>query len=70
MDAYKDKIYLITNEDYEDKKVLASDALEAIQKYENYLREHINLDYSYMEIFGKVTSVIYVKDFEEDDLIK
>ena len=70
MDAYKDKIYLIANDDYEDKKVVASDAKEALQKYENYLREHINPDYSYMEIFRKVTSVIYAGDFEEEDLIK
>ena len=70
MDAYGKKIYLIKNEDYEDKKVIAEDMYDALYKYKEYLRDHISYDYSVIECFGQITSCEYLGDFNEEDYIQ
>ena len=70
IDAYGDKIYLIKNIDYEDKKVVAKDMKEALQKYENYIYKSTGYDFSPMQTIGTITSCEYIGPFEEEGLIK
>lgn len=64
------KLYRIKNNNYVEKQVAATDMREALTKYENYLRNHINADYGYIEIFRNITSCTYVSEYEEQDIIK
>lgn len=64
------KIFKIYNDDYETKEVVAYDMAEALRKYENYLVEHINPDYSYQEIMRQVKLCEYVGEYKEKDYIK
>lgn len=63
------KLYEIKNEDYDTKRVAATDMREALTKYENYLRNHINADYSYTDIFRKVTTCVCLGEYMQDDVI-
>ena len=62
-------IYSIENSDYESKKVVAENMMDALCKYKAYLHDHINSDYSYMEIFTNITSCTYIGEYKEDDMI-
>ncbi len=63
------QLYEIKNKDYETKRVAAEDMSLALSKYQNYLRNHINVDYSYVETFRKVTTCICLGDYIQEDVI-
>lgn len=62
-------IYLIKNSDFEPKKVVAENMEDALSKYRQYLRDHISVDYSYMEVFAHITSCEFIGEYYEDDMI-
>lgn len=62
-------IYLIKNSDFETKKVVAENMEDALAKYRQYLRDHISVDYSSMEVFVHITSCEFVGEYHEDDMI-
>jgi hypothetical protein len=63
------KLYRIKNKNYEEKQVAAEDMGEALEKYRNYLRDHISIDYSDYEVCQNITSCTYVSEYQEDDVI-
>lgn len=63
------QLYEIKNENYETKRVAATDMMSALAKYENYLRNSINVDYSYTDIFKKVTTCVCLGEYIQDDVI-
>ena len=63
------QLYEIKNEDYETKRVAANDMREALTKYANYLSNHFNADYSYIETLRTVTSCVCVGEYKQDDVI-
>jgi hypothetical protein len=75
MDFYNNKLkekmqlYEIKNEDYETKRVAATDMREALAKYETYLSDTFNADYSYIETFRKVTTCTHIGEYVQDDVI-
>lgn len=69
MDSYNEKLYLIKNEDYDDKMVVAEDMGEALSKYREYIRKNLSYNYSVDKIFGTITSCEYIRDYEEADII-
>lgn len=64
------KIYSVQNSDYEEKKVVAENMLEALRKYDSYLHTALSYDYSPMKILESVTAVQLIGNYEEEDLIK
>ncbi len=69
MDSYNKKLYLIKNEDYDDKMVVAEDMEEALSKYKEYIRKDLSYNYSADKIFGTIISCEYIRDYEEADII-
>ena len=63
------KLYRIKNRNYEEKQVAAEDMGEALDKYRQYLRDHINIDYSYYEVYQNITSCTYVSEYQEENVI-
>jgi hypothetical protein len=64
-------IYEIKNSEYETKKVVACDILQALVKYRNYLSEHISGDFSDTAVFHCITSCTYIGKYtEEEEYIK
>ena len=69
MDSYNKKLYLIKNEDYDDKMVVAKHMTEALIKYWEYIRNNLSYNYSADKIFGTITSCEYIRDYEEANII-
>lgn len=63
-------LFEIKNEDYETQRVAADDMREALSKYYDYLRLHVNADYSFYEVFTKIKSCVCLGEYVEDDVIK
>ena len=61
--------YLIRNDKYDDKFVIANDVQDAIKKYYDYLQAHLNYDVSPTEILKGVANISLIDTFNEDDTI-
>ncbi len=61
--------YLIKNDKYDDKFVIANDVQDAIKKYYDYLQSNLNDDVSPVEILRGVASISLVDTFNEEDTI-
>jgi len=63
------KLYRIKNRNYEEKLVAAEDMGKALEKYRQYLRDHISIDYSDYEVYQNITSCTYVSEYHEENVI-
>lgn len=61
--------YLIKNDKYDSKFVIANDVQDAIKKYYDYLQTHLNYDVSPAEILSGVTNVSLEDIYKEEDYI-
>ncbi len=62
------KIYQIKNSNYETKKVVAENMLEALAKYEKYLSNAISPDFPIP--LDTITDCVCLGDYEDEDLIQ
>lgn len=64
-------VYYIEMVEYTEynKKVVAYDMLDALRKFEKYLRERISVDYSYEEVFKTIRSCTFVDTFDDDEIL-
>lgn len=61
--------YLIKNDKYDSKFVIANDVQDAIKKYHDYLQANLNYDVSPAEILRGVTNVSLEDIYKEEDYI-
>ena len=62
-------VYLVKNSDYEDKKVVACNMLEALRKYEDYLTTSLSYDYSPRKLMSTITSCECLGEYVYEDVI-
>lgn len=61
--------YLVKNDKYDEKFVIADDVRDALNKYYQYLVDHLSYDVSPVEIFRGITNVSLEGYYKEEDYI-